>query len=512
MYVSPSTIIKILTNVPLDNTYEHSIYFTSLGNQSSYFAGKAKYSLTEQSYQRVQKGRIRVGLTADQLYDCNYLMFQNSGFGNKWFYAFIKGVEYINNAVSEIEFEIDVIQTWFFDFSFNKCFVERIHSASDRVGENIIPENLSLGDYNLTNRQYMDIEPAYVIRATCDGHYQDLIMSGYNINGKEIINGLWTKSGLTGEEVRHWLTGSGIDGSMNPTAQNVAVVENSLHSITIEGATQSNTHTYAPPVITDYQPRNKKLLTYPYTMILADNGDGGQAIYRYEDFSTSVPAFTVACDMSGGSPAMLIPQNYKKSSMNYAESLQFVNFPSVGTHTSYYDQWLASTKTSKIPSALSNAAVGVAGGALAGASAGPAGAVAGAVLGAGLSLTKSLIGTAIEGSEAQLQGGQVRTQQKGVISYWLGILGFNLYNKCIKPQIARTIDDFFDKFGYQTNRLMTPRLNVRPYWTYVKTVSCTIRGSVPADDMSTICHIFDNGVTFWTSGDNVGNYSLDNSI
>ena len=247
-------------------------------------------------------------------------------------------------------------------------------------------------------------------------------------------------------------------------------------------------------------------------MILADNGDGGQAIYRYEDFSTSVPSFTAACDASGGSPAMLIPKNYKKSDMNYAESLQFTNFPSVSTHTSYYDQWLATTKTSKIPATLSNAAVGVAGGALAGASAGPAGAAAGALLGAGLSLTKSLIGTAIEGAEAQLQGAQIHTQQKGITSYWLGILGFNLYNKCIKPQIAATIDDYFDKFGYQTNRLMIPNLRVRPYWTYIKTVSCTIKGSVPCDDMNTICNIFDNGITFWTSGDNVGNYSLDNRI
>ena len=31
--------------------------------------------------------------------------------------AFIKSVEYINNGVSEIEFEIDVMQTWHFNYN-----------------------------------------------------------------------------------------------------------------------------------------------------------------------------------------------------------------------------------------------------------------------------------------------------------------------------------------------------------------------------------------------------------
>lgn len=77
------------------------------------FPGLAKHSLTAQTYQRVNKGTMRVGLSADSCYDCNYLMFQNSGFGSKWFYAFITSVEYVNNAVTEITFEIDVMQTWF---------------------------------------------------------------------------------------------------------------------------------------------------------------------------------------------------------------------------------------------------------------------------------------------------------------------------------------------------------------------------------------------------------------
>lgn len=56
---------------------------------------------------------MRVEKKAEDLYDCNYLAFQNTSFGSKWFYAFITSVEYVNNITSEITFEIDVLQTYF---------------------------------------------------------------------------------------------------------------------------------------------------------------------------------------------------------------------------------------------------------------------------------------------------------------------------------------------------------------------------------------------------------------
>ena len=145
MYIEPNTIIKILKNCPLDTTYDHTIFFDTQENQTAYFNGLVKYTLNNQTYQRVNKNRMRVQYKADDLYDCNYIMFQNTSYGNKWFYAFIKSVEYINNITSEIEYEIDVMQTWFFDYTLGQCFVEREHSATDNIGDNLVPENLEQG-------------------------------------------------------------------------------------------------------------------------------------------------------------------------------------------------------------------------------------------------------------------------------------------------------------------------------------------------------------------------------
>ena len=128
MYIEPSSTIRLLNGLPLDTTYEHTIYFSSISNQVSYFTSKTKHVLNNQSYQRVNRGKIRVEVRTDECYDCNYVMFQNTGYGNKWFYAFIVSVEFVNNETTEITFEIDDMQTWYFDYNIDPCFIEREHS------------------------------------------------------------------------------------------------------------------------------------------------------------------------------------------------------------------------------------------------------------------------------------------------------------------------------------------------------------------------------------------------
>lgn len=162
MFIEPNTIIRILRNVPLDTTYKHTIFFDSVTAQSDYFIGLTKHHLTLQTYQRVQKGKARVHLNAESLYDCNYMMFQNASFGNKWFYAFITGVEYINNIVSEITFEIDVMQTWHFDYNLGVCYVVRQHATMDYPGDNLETEPVDIGVMKCSNIQTTGLFDSYV--------------------------------------------------------------------------------------------------------------------------------------------------------------------------------------------------------------------------------------------------------------------------------------------------------------------------------------------------------------
>ena len=52
-------------------------------------------------------------------------MYQNENYSNKWFYAFITNMTYVNDGLTYVQIATDVYQTWQFDITFKKCFVER---------------------------------------------------------------------------------------------------------------------------------------------------------------------------------------------------------------------------------------------------------------------------------------------------------------------------------------------------------------------------------------------------
>lgn len=144
---TPNTTLYLLSNVPLDNTYTDTIYFENINAQQTFFNTKISRTFTNLTYQRIGDNRIRVQASADSLYNCNYLMFQNTGFGNKWFYAFITETpKYINDNTTEIVYEIDVMQTYFFDAVLKPSYIIRQHQSTDIAGDNTLPEPVDIGD------------------------------------------------------------------------------------------------------------------------------------------------------------------------------------------------------------------------------------------------------------------------------------------------------------------------------------------------------------------------------
>ena len=98
-----------------------------------------------------------------------------------------------------------------------------------------------------------------------------------------------------------------------------------------------------------------------------------------------------------------------------------------------------------------------------------------------------------------------------------------VYRKCVIPEYAKIIDDYFTMFGYATRRVKYPYVrqyskdSLRPHWNFIKTQGCIIHNSrtlgkgLPAEAEAQISKIYDNGITFWMNGNEVGDYSLDNS-
>lgn len=151
---TPNTVVKILKGIELDRDLENTYRFASLSAQQNFFSApkRVKFQLENLQYLRTGENSIKVEKDTASLYDCNYLMFQNTGYMDasgrtRWFYAFIDRVDYVNEATSEIFYTIDPMQTWLFDFKFADCMVEREHVRDDTIGANIVAEPVTAGQY-----------------------------------------------------------------------------------------------------------------------------------------------------------------------------------------------------------------------------------------------------------------------------------------------------------------------------------------------------------------------------
>lgn len=152
-YVMPNSTIEIFKNIPWDNTYEHTLYFSTVTEQNTFFESIRNSLLygyrvyNAYSYQRKSRNSIKINVPPDEIIDYNYMRFKNTSHANKWFYAFILDVEYINENTALITYELDVFQTYFWEADWKHSYIERGHVADDYIGGNLEPEPVDFGDY-----------------------------------------------------------------------------------------------------------------------------------------------------------------------------------------------------------------------------------------------------------------------------------------------------------------------------------------------------------------------------
>lgn len=591
MYVAPNSTIVLCKNLKIDNSYSDTIYFTSASAQEAYFKSKTIATIDNNTYVRKGLGKVRVGIPIASLYNCNYMMFRNQSFENKWFYAFVVSVEYINNQTTELTFDIDVLQTWMFDYSPNQCYVDREHSSTDNPGDNLINEGLDTGEYTfMPNRSFTDLQNdlCICVASTLDDDGND-----NNVDG-QIYGGLY--SGLTFRTYELNASGaSNVTSFLQNASDNGR--EDSIVSIFVAPkqivsgngiAGQNNDSTVKRPTslfdythinnIQEYTPHNKKLLTFPYVGILLYNNQGAQEELAYEYFSDPNNCTFTLWGSSGCAPdVIVIPNGYKHNSDTFI--MELTGYPQCGWTTDTYKAWLAKNqpfisndidqiqtttsykagsiniagnkdKANTINSVInraSNAAQGISSaiGGVVGidTAINPGKTVANAV-NAGINAAtqgfnvfndiyqyeqnkaQRTLDAAYNNNMAQLQIERLMAQKQvaqltppsyhgtsvGAAKLYCKDFAIRICAFSIQPQFAKRIDEYWDLFGYKTNRVKVPNRAVRPHWTYCKTQGCNFSGSVPMNDMSQIRALYDGGIRWWKNGDEIGNYSLDNTV
>lgn len=568
-YITPDTNVRILRDVYLDTSQVNTIYFSSPTTQYNYFSSKTKYNLSNQSYQRTGNGVIRVNLLADNLYDCTYMMFQNNAYGNKWFYAFITEVEYVNNVTANIYYELDDVQTWLAEMTLMPCMIERTHipTIEDTIGANINPEPFALMEYvydlgGTTANALVRLYDCNLVIQICDAGDSATFGDEYdrNFSGASLF-------------IFEFGTSSDIPPIINFLTQYVqrpdAVLGMYLVPKTMCPTYDPNTHkpgtgatgkNYSGVLAwklngtedfgDNFVPKNKKLYTYPYNLCQVLTPDGQKMSLRFE-FCNNLEA-RVNVEGTFTTPVQVIvrPTNYKgygvvDLSLNkscYDECLTISNFPLCSWVNDYYSSWVSQNA---LPLAVGTALT--VGGLLAGGmnpsytyELTDAGKVVQSKIQHFMSLDPEKQKHAKWFKEGQPTDGTTASdmavsalpnainalQQMYVASIHADTFRGNANNNNvdiahgntavyshrahIPSQQARMIDDYFEKYGYAIGKIQTPVRNQRAHWTYIKTQGCVIHGRCPASVIAKVESLYNRGITWWNNGDEIGDYTLNN--
>lgn len=506
----PNTIVRVLKDVPLDDTYSDTIKFNSAGAQSGYFAGKAKYTFTNMTYQRVNNSvarprgplTVRVPMIADNLYDCNYIMFQNSNYGQKWFYAFIKQVNYINPENTEIVYEIDYMQTFMMDFEVKECFVEREHVADDSLFANLVPEPISVDNYVQTDEYdyYMPIQeggPYIVLAVANDQETAGTIPYGTMYGG--IYSGLYYYYSTSEGDINSYLQTLNDLGKIDL----VAAVYMSPIPPTAggPGGKQWNSgFDYAGRTVSlgsqQYTFSNNKILSYPFTYYKIRSTTGDEQILKPQlcDRGSGVLGGMVFSS-SASEPNFAMVPNYDGTNADWNHAVGYSETVQCAWSKNAYATWQAQngpTNAFKMMASVAQIAGGLA---LAPATGGLSTAIAAHGVGSGLSALANL---GLETDKMRRAPDQARgTPISASLNMAIGRTGFEAFQYKPHPQDAKRLDEFFNAFGYEVDSWKVPEMESRVNFNYVKTRDANITGSVPVEGMAIIKAAFNSGIRLW---------------
>lgn len=569
-YIQPNSVVQLFQGINLDNRYLHTIYFSGAGAQDTWFSGKVYRTYQNMSYLRYGVNQIKVKDEASELIECTYMRFQNNRTGDKWFYAFINNVEYLNENTALITYEIDVMQTWFIQGgSVRPCLVRREHVNNDQFGLNLEAEPIGSDIYDSdeildgSNKIFGDAFSEYSIIAQT---------TGASTTDEHIVQGLFTGCKYYTHDADTAGDGNTIFndiqqmlGSWSLQQQQENVID--LYTVPKFCAGNNTGHKTSGSLITipsaydNYTPKNKKLFMYPYSYLLVSTHTGDTAIFRWEYFdgtTGSACQFELEGTMIGGGEVRCYPRAYNGQEHNVDSGLVMNNFPKNCALYDAYQAWIASGGSTRLDNDRmvssfkgAGAVISSLGGLISGLmpSGGStvkeySGSESGTFMGqpyANQSSSRTVTshtGSASIGSTSGGVSGLVGTigsliEAKNNIQYTfndavyqpnivvgkptcslpVALRDANIYffHTHIRDDEAKRLDDFFSCYGYAINKVKAPNLTGRQNWNFVMTENAVIAGDMPATSKEAIGRIFDSGITFWHNGDNIGNYAVSTS-
>lgn len=543
---SPTTNLRLLST-PLESDYRNTLWFPNVTAQTAYFTSKTVKTYANFNYIK-KDNTIVVPEEVDNLYNCNYIMYQNSNFGTRWFYAFINRMEWASNGSTRLYVSTDVIQTWFFDINYYQSYVDRCHSDTDTPGDNIVPEDftdISHGGYHQVGTH--DLAPREIfLYATCTP--TGMPMSGQVLNGMytgsaKVIGATTVNPEPMNEQLSNYVkqgTASAVSRIQQTTSQNGAIISFAKRPSYL--ACMSGTSQQA------YYPTNKKLLSgafitcyfQMYGQELEFNPEyinGANVQLKILDDGTSG---SLGCMVSNYSNArisgLLVTTTIPESTWAYNQYKNDFNLHS-GSNAIYNRRSSMTRSIQKDQAAaavVSNAADAVSG-TLNAFSAGSALRAIASSGGSLVSQANSIFQSGVGAYDAY-KNLQIYNTGNDAISEDLkyinecyqapavgGVAASNVYlagnetalsygYKVPPLDIVKRCDKYLTVYGYKQSIYRNINLHARLNWTFIKTLGLNATGNFPDEDMKIIKSAFNNGIFFWSYTATFGNFDQPNPI
>lgn len=487
--IPQNTVIKVYAGIPWDDTLRDVRLFDTSAQRDIYFNGKLKGIWEKCSIVSMGKS-IKVEGYYNNFLECNYLTFTNQvpDTTARTIYAFITSISYVNVNTVQIDYTIDWIQTYLFDFEFDECMVEREHVNSDAVGEHLLDEGLDTGEYMIRSSREIGYAPAVFV------YYLDK-----NVTAVSPINGVASCLNFESYTFEQLSVLATFLDAYKETPERIVEICMGVSEMRGDGFF-SDTQTimkvagFSNNGTDVYTPRNNKLSCYPFMLLAMDNFMGEIEQLRWEEFqSTSVAVFTIKGNSTPKPCMEMSPANYKgrRDGINTTEqfAIQYSNFPSVPYATDAYRAWISQYGFSKVAS-VGASVVGTVLGAI-------GGGIPGLVTG-GVGLANAAIDTYQEVKDHKIHSQQVHGSiGNSGMQYAKDEVGFRVTQYAIRREYAERIDKYFDRYGYRVSTVKVPNVRGRQFVNYVKTNGAIVSGNVAVDAKVQMERALDQGVSFW---------------
>jgi len=560
MNFQPETVVRLLSNVPLSLNETNQLWFDTVTAQQTYFSGKVSRTYNQFTYQRKERNYVAVETNAELLYNVNYMMFQNSNFTNKWFYAYVTEIEYKNPNTSWVYYEIDPFQTWLFELNFKQSFIEREHTprynADGTPVINTIDEGLNYGsEYKIiddssyknygdtifilvTSKDYLHKLPDGLIRPFPENignvpqgffnYIFPISLSGYKaytyknfslMSWAEFYDKLNQDTAFVGKVVNLTLLDFvPLNVSVDNANANITNMDNvSLYNARDDlGLTGSilyiNDGAFTPSVIdcgNKYSSfpnyAESKLLMYPYSYTKVTDMRGNEFDIKNEHITGQDLKFSVRGSIAPQCKTAYEVVNYKDKT-NLLDGIINNNVSSMAIIDDYTAAYLQGNQNVLMTGAAVNVVSSIA--SIVGNS--MIGNIGGAVSSGVGGITDILMLNA-KMKDIDNHPSNLRNQGNNYnFDFANKYTGIRIIKYTVTDEYQKILTDFFKMYGYKVNRVKVPNLHTRQSWNYVKTVDCTIVANIPQDDLNSIKQMFNKGITLWHNTD-VGNYNLSNN-